>query len=31
VLKNKATLTGNYNLLLLKKQSLINTYQYWNW
>ncbi len=31
VLKSKATLTGNYNLILLKNQLLINTYNYWNW
>jgi len=31
VLKNKTTLTGTYNLLLHKNQSLINAYNYWNW
>jgi outer membrane protein TolC len=31
VLKNKATQTSAHNMLFLKKQSLINTYNYWNW
>ena len=31
VLKNKTTLTGTYNLLLHKNQSLVNAYNYWNW
>ncbi|MGB4576991.1 MAG: TolC family protein [Paludibacter sp.] len=31
ILRNKSSLTGEYNLLFLQKQSLINTYNYWNW
>jgi outer membrane protein TolC len=31
ILKNKASLTGQYHLLFLRKQSLINAYNYWNW
>jgi outer membrane protein TolC len=31
VLKNKVSLSGESHLLLTQKQSLINTYNYWNW
>jgi hypothetical protein len=31
ILKNKASLAGQYHLLFLRKQSLINAYNYWNW
>ncbi|MGC8859494.1 MAG: TolC family protein [Ignavibacteria bacterium] len=31
ILKNKSSLTGEYHLLFLQKQSLINAYNYWNW
>lgn len=31
ILKNKANLAGEYHLLFLQKQSLINAYNYWNW
>jgi len=31
ILKRKASLIGEYHLLFLQKQSLINAYNYWNW
>jgi len=31
ILKNKSSLTGEYHLLFLQKQLLINAYNYWNW